>query len=463
VTPDGIIVGDPLNVAFAQWLKGQLAASFPGRAVRYVLISHHHFDRAEGATVFTGAEVVAHSRYNSELSNARDSIPTFLGVQDRNSNGKFDPAELEGPNAALLLSRDRNHDGTVTPAELYRLVLSVRSSYGRTRTITLGGKRVELVHPGTWHSADMTVLFFPDERIVFAVDPPPVTAVPFSFGVGRPGEVYDWLHAVAPLDFDTLVLDDGHTMTRTALRELTEYLDELRAGVASGYERGQGLARIQATTLPQNYRGTQHYGGRTQQIADVYRALRLRRFELSTVGLANYGQRDPSFCSSYSVCVAGGAVPGGSAAASLLLGRRVGLVAEMVLGQQLWSTRRQPLYDEEVALRQTRGSALFRFSPVRPLAVLGGVSFTHGDVRGMSIVRGRLAPIAGRHEIQARESRLGLTTGLELRIPFGGGVSLVAPIRLTYTPSSPLPAYWPARADASAGIGISVRLVRVVH
>src|SRR5215210_3666428 len=43
VTPDGIILGDPINVALSTWLKEQLAQRFKV-PVRYVVYSHSHFD-----------------------------------------------------------------------------------------------------------------------------------------------------------------------------------------------------------------------------------------------------------------------------------------------------------------------------------------------------------------------------------------------------------------------------------
>ena len=463
VTPDGIIVGDPLNTAFARWLKDELAVRFAGRAIRYVLFSHHHFDRSEGGDVFApGAALVGHSAFNGALSNARLSASTFLGVQDRNRNGRFDPDELRGPDAALVLSRDRNRDGIVTPNELYGQVYSVKSSYGATRTITLGGKNVVLVHSGPWHSPDMTVLFFPEERMVFAVNPPPVTVVPFSFGDGRPDEVYDWLHAVVSLDFDTLVFDDGRTVAAIELRRLADYLDELRVGIVSGYERGQTLAEIQATPLPQNHQGIPHDSGRAQQISDVYRTLRLRRFALSVVGLANYGSRTTSFCSAYSFCTGGGMVPGGAVAASFLLGRRVGVIGEVALSGQSWSTRQQPLYDEETALRQTRTSAMLRFAPAPAFALFGGPTVTIGDVRGSNVVRGRLVPVGGRHAIHERDFRIGVTGGLEVRAPFGGRTALVVPIRVLYFPSD-VPDYWPSRLEVNAGLGMTIRVRRSVN
>src|SRR5690242_14014837 len=47
VTPDGIILGDPINPAFAAWLKSELTRRFPV-PVRYVVYSHSHFDHAAG-------------------------------------------------------------------------------------------------------------------------------------------------------------------------------------------------------------------------------------------------------------------------------------------------------------------------------------------------------------------------------------------------------------------------------
>src|SRR3954447_440103 len=52
VTPKGIILADPISPDFAAWLKAQLAESYPGVPVRYVIYSHSHFDHVEGGSVF---------------------------------------------------------------------------------------------------------------------------------------------------------------------------------------------------------------------------------------------------------------------------------------------------------------------------------------------------------------------------------------------------------------------------
>jgi glyoxylase-like metal-dependent hydrolase (beta-lactamase superfamily II) len=463
VTPDGIVVVDPLNIAFARWLKDQLATRFPGVAVRYVMFTHHHFDRAEGSSVFTGATMVGHGEYNQALSNSRASLPTFLSARDRNKNGRIDADEVAGSDAEVLMSRDRNKDRAITSNELYAAVYSVRASYGKRRTITLGGKHVELVHTGSWHSRDMTALFFPSERILFTVDPPPLTRIPFSFDGVRPNEIYDWLHATVALDFETAIFGDGTTMSHAQIQDVAEYLDELRDGVIRGYERGQTVQTILRTALPENYRGSAQYSGRAEQIANVYRTLSLRQVTLSGVTAGNYSRRAPSFCSSYSFCAAGGAVPAGTGAISLQLARKISVLGEVTFSTQMWSTRRASNYDEEVALRQTRTSALLQWTPVRYIGVSGGLSYAVGDARGFNIVRGQLIPAGGRHQISQRAARLGLAGGADFAVPLNAAINFVVPLRVVYLASSQLPAYWPGRIAADAGLGIRIRVARFVH
>ena len=148
VTPEGIILADPLRRDTALWLKGELDARFPQRPVRFILLSHHHVERAEGASVFSEtAQVVGNRAFDSELIASRRVMP-----------------------------------------DAYRFVQQVDTTFDSRRTITLGGRSVELVSTEGLHTADMTVMYFPAERVAFVVDPPQITTVPFSFGPDRPRE-----------------------------------------------------------------------------------------------------------------------------------------------------------------------------------------------------------------------------------------------------------------------------------
>ena len=95
VTPGGIILGDPINPAFATWLKGELDSRFKV-PVRYVVYSHSHFDHAAGGAVFADtARFVGHEHM---LRNVDGRYPHMPGdMIDRNANGAIDPDEIDIP------------------------------------------------------------------------------------------------------------------------------------------------------------------------------------------------------------------------------------------------------------------------------------------------------------------------------------------------------------------------------
>ena len=127
VTPDGIILGDPINPAFATWLKERARPKRFKVPVRYVVYSHSHFDHAAGGAVFADtATFVAHENM---LRNMDGRYPHMPGdMVDRNDNGAIDPDEIDIPTKAapgicgmgpgFFATIDRNKDGLVPPAEL---------------------------------------------------------------------------------------------------------------------------------------------------------------------------------------------------------------------------------------------------------------------------------------------------------------------------------------------------------
>ena len=157
VTPAGIILGDPINETFAPWLKSELDTRFPGRPVRYVVYSHSHFDHAAGGAVFADtATFVAHENM---LRNMDGRYPQMPGdMIDRNDNGVIDRDEIDiptntrpgvcGMGPGFFDGIDRNSDGVATPQELQQHIVKPTIVYNDRMRIELGGKVVELVHPG---------------------------------------------------------------------------------------------------------------------------------------------------------------------------------------------------------------------------------------------------------------------------------------------------------------------------
>src|SRR5687768_3117901 len=167
VTPDGIILGDPISTEVATWLKAELQRRF-NKPVVHIVYSHHDFDHAEGAAVFGQPAIWAHENVVKNLDGRLHRLAG--GFTDANKNGRLERAEAGGGYGRNFDRLDRNKDGAVTPAEMNEEIVKPTRTYADRTTMTLGGKTVQLIHPGRNHSDDMTVMFFPAERVAFGVD-----------------------------------------------------------------------------------------------------------------------------------------------------------------------------------------------------------------------------------------------------------------------------------------------------
>jgi len=245
VTPAGIILADPVNVDLANWLKAQLAERFPDRPVRYVLYSHHHQDHASGAAAFNDtAELVAHENFAAAL---------------RASAG-------ESANAATR----------------YAAVLPPESTYSDRRTITLGGRSVQMIYAGrTGHAPDLTVLYFPAERVVFGVDFMAVTMVPGSNTMANGAPIPEYVAAVRKvegLNFDIAAPGHGPTGTKADIVAHRQYFENLAVRVSAGIAAGRTVEQLQAAKIMDEYKAWIEYDEDNDvNIANAYKTLNAQR------------------------------------------------------------------------------------------------------------------------------------------------------------------------------------------
>ena len=241
VTPAGIILADPINVDLANWLERQLAERFPNTPVRYVLYSHHHQDHASGAAVFNDtAELVAHENFA----------------------------------AGLKASAGQNE----AAAKRYAAVVPPESTYTGRRTITLGGKTVQMIHPGrTAHAADFTVLYFPAERVVFGVDFMSAKMVPGSNTLANGASIAEYVEAikaVEALDFAIAAPGHGVTGTKADIVAHRQYFESLAARVAAGIKAGKTVEQLQAARIMDEYKDWVEYDEDNDvNIANAYKTL----------------------------------------------------------------------------------------------------------------------------------------------------------------------------------------------
>jgi glyoxylase-like metal-dependent hydrolase (beta-lactamase superfamily II) len=277
VTPEGIVLVDPINTSFATWVKAELARRFPGMPVRYIVYSHSHWDHIGGAAVFADSHphIVAQERV---LMNMDGRFPHFPGnLTDRNNNGTIEPEEMDintlshpgicGFGRGTFDRLDTAHTGHIGFPEWWRLndVIPPDIVYSERMILRLGNRSIELVFPGLNHADDGTVVFLPAERVAFSVDFPAdalvvtsMRSLPSACGIFDHHPLSEWLksyRSIEALDFDILVQGHGLvTFTKADVIEGREFFEDLRAAVSQGMERGKSLQELKKSIRLEKYR-----------------------------------------------------------------------------------------------------------------------------------------------------------------------------------------------------------------
>ena len=280
VTPEGIIMSDPINRDFSRWLKAEFASRFKV-PVRYVLYTHRDWDHASGGVVFADtAEFVGHRNMLTALAPPAGSPPLTSDAvkMDANRNGLVERTEASGAIAERFDLFDYNRDNVVNGAEIARGSVSdvypPTTTYVDRHTVTLGGKRVTMHYLGIAHADDSSVLHFPDERAVFSADVMQVKRLPGGLAP-HVGSWIDALTTINALDFEHALTGHALAGTKKDAAESLRYLEDISKGVAAGIGAGRSLAEIQKTLTLDAYKSFERWDTtREAHIEAVYATMR---------------------------------------------------------------------------------------------------------------------------------------------------------------------------------------------
>lgn len=212
VTPDGVIVTDPINADAATWLKAEIDKRF-GLPIKYLVLSHDHADHSAGGEVFADtALVVAHERAK-----------------------------------AVILGEKR-------PTAVPDITFSDRM------TLELGGKKVELIYIGPSHSDNLIVMNFLEERVLFAVDVVTVKRLPYKNLSDSyiPGWI-ESLKRIEAIDFDILAPGHGVLGEKSDVAVHRRYFEDLHGAVLVAARSGQGLEEMQSSIHLEAYKDWGQY------------------------------------------------------------------------------------------------------------------------------------------------------------------------------------------------------------
>ena len=213
VTGQGVILIDtPMLPKEAHHWQEQIRKR-TDEQILYILNTDHHRAHVIGNQFFPTATVIAHERAWKEMKSYGDSFRTRL----------------------LNMYRDRIPEAVEVWKNELQIIQPQVTFSGRT-LLYKGDKEIHLIPVGG-HTPATTVIYFPQEKLLFAGDVVVTNRPPFL----SQGNTKEWLEALTylrKLRYDILIPGHGELTGKEATENMSEYLRLVRRKVRSAYRSG---------------------------------------------------------------------------------------------------------------------------------------------------------------------------------------------------------------------------------
>ena len=227
---DGCMIIDATATPVAAQGVIQKIREITDKPIKYVVLTHYHAVRVLGA-----------SGYKSEgLEQIIASQDTYDLIVER---GEFDKASEIGRFPRLFQNVESVPEGLTWPT----------ITFTGKMTLWLGKLEVQILQLGRGHTKGDTVVWLPQEKILFSGDLVEFDATPYA------GDAYfkDWpqtLDAIAALQPEKLVPGRGAALqtpeqVQAGLAGTREFISDVYASVQAGAAAGQDLRKVYEETF----------------------------------------------------------------------------------------------------------------------------------------------------------------------------------------------------------------------
>ena len=226
-TSDGIVVIDTTSYP-ADMRQLLRAAKVHARDVRLVINTHHHSDHTWGNQLFK-CPILAH-RLCLERMQAR----LASDWQPKEIEAEIAEIERSDPQRAQTMREKVKGLRITLPSEVFDHWFSV----------DLGSVRIDLTHQGA-HTSDLSVVWLPDARVLFASDLLFIGRYPYLHEADVPA----WVAALKKLpEFGAIITVPGHgpLCQECDIQALQDYLDGTWHLTADHLSKGHSLAEALA-------------------------------------------------------------------------------------------------------------------------------------------------------------------------------------------------------------------------
>ena len=212
VGDDGVLVIDAMMVASQVRPYLEEIRNVTDKPIRYVVNTHHHVDHSFGNQFYLPAEIVSHR-------GCRESLIT------------------RGADVGMLSQRYPQYtedwgDARLTPASI---------TYEDKMIVHLGDRVVELLHPGPAHTYGDTLVYLPQDKVLFTGD----VAFHYLTPLARDGHVSNWIKVangiLNHLDATQLVPGHGPVSGKDVVSATLKYLRLVKRMARLHFQRGASV------------------------------------------------------------------------------------------------------------------------------------------------------------------------------------------------------------------------------
>jgi cyclase len=224
VGDDGVLVIDAMMVASQVRMYMEEIRKVTDKPIRYVVNTHHHVDHSFGNQFYLPAEIVSHR-------GCRESLIT------------------KGADVGMLSERYPHYrddwaEARLTPASI---------TYEDKMIVHLGGKVIELLHPGPAHTYGDTLVYLPEDKVLFTGD----VAFHYLTPLARDGHVSNWIKVangiLNHLDATTLIPGHGPVSGKEVVSATLKYLRLVKRTSRSHFQRGASVEDTSRAVLLGEY------------------------------------------------------------------------------------------------------------------------------------------------------------------------------------------------------------------
>jgi cyclase len=182
------------------------------KPIRYVVNTHHHVDHSFGNQFYLPTEVVSHRGCRESMIAAG--------------------ADVESLSQRYPQYREDWVQSRLTPASI---------TYEDKMIVHLGDRVVELIHPGPAHTYGDTLVYLPQEKVLFTGD----VAFQYLTPLARDGHISNWIKVtnsiLKDVDATTLVMGHGPVSGKEAVSWTSKYLRLVKRVSKSHFAQGASV------------------------------------------------------------------------------------------------------------------------------------------------------------------------------------------------------------------------------